>query len=122
MSEQNVLSIERIVVAAVQCAEMDEDLTRQMQEGILQVAGKARHLSMVLDLSKVEFLPSVSIGALVSLLTEFKQAGQRFVLAGLQPRIREVLAVARLDEVFEMYDSVDDALGQIRLAKPGSNA
>lgn len=114
MSEHEVLSIHHIVLAEVQYAEMDEDLTREMQEELLAAAAGARHLSVVLDLSKVEFLPSVSIGALVSLLTEFKQAGQRFVLAGLQPRIREVLATARLDDVFEVCDDLDGALEQVR--------
>lgn len=119
MSENEVLQVhphDEIVWTEVRCAEMDENLTRKMQEELLEAAAKVRELPVVLDVSKVTFLPSLSIGALVSFLTEFKQAGRRFLLVGLQPPVREVLAVTRLDKIFEIYDGVDDALEQIRLA------
>ena len=52
----------------------------------------------------------------MSFLTEFKQTGQRFMLVGIQPSVREVLAITRLDKVFEIYETVDGALDQIRLS------
>jgi anti-sigma B factor antagonist len=119
MSQQKAVSItphDEIVLAAVHCAEMDEERTRQMHDGVLAAAAEARHLPVVLDLSEVEFLPSLSIGALVGLLTELKKAGQRFILVGIQPLVRETLAVTRLDRVFDIHDTVDEALEEIRQA------
>jgi anti-sigma B factor antagonist len=120
MSEPKVLSIEphdEIVLAEVQCAKLDEDLTQRMQAGVLEAAEKAPGLPVVVALSNVEFLPSLSSGALVSFLTEFKRNDRRFILVGVQPQVRQIFAVTRLDKVFEIYDDVDDALEQIRLTE-----
>ena len=115
--EQPILSIEghdEIVLAAVQCARLDEDLTRRMQEEVAAAASRVEGLPVVLDMSAVEFIPSLSLGALVKLLMDFKEKGRRFILAGVQPPIRGALAVTRLDKVFEMYNTVDEALSRIR--------
>lgn len=120
MSENTVLLVhphEEMVWAEVQHAEFDEELTLKLQQEFLALTGQIRQLPVVLDTSKVTFLPSLSIGALVGFLTEFKKAGRRFILVGLQPTVREILAITHLDKIFEIYDGVDDALEQIRLAE-----
>jgi anti-anti-sigma factor len=119
MSEEkevaSVVPHDEIVLVNVEPAEMDEDLTRELQAEVLEAAGAAAELPVVLNLANVQFLPSLSIGALVSLLTEFKQKGRRFILVDIQPSIRDVLAITRLDKVFEIHDDVEDALEHIRL-------
>ena len=117
MSEQEALTVtthDEIVLAAIQCAELNEELTRQMRDGVLKAATERSQLPVVLNMSKVEFLPSLSIGALVSVLTELKKTGQRLFLVDIQPSVREVLAITRLDKVFEIHDSVDEVLAHIR--------
>jgi anti-anti-sigma factor len=66
-------------------------------------------------MSKVQFVPSLSLAALVTMLREFKQAGQRFILVGIQPSVRGTLAVTHLDRLFEIYEDVKDAVEQIHL-------
>ena len=117
MAKPKIISIETkdgVIVAAVKCASMDEESTKQMQTEVGEAAGKARELPLVLDLSQVEFFPSLSLGALVNLLRECKQHNQRFVLAGIQQPVRECLAITRLDKLFEICDDVGAALAQIR--------
>ena len=116
-NRQNVVSFashEEILLATIECAEMDEERTKQMQDTVIKAAEAKPKLPVVLDLSRVTFLPSLSIGALVSFLTYFKQLGRRFILVGVQPPIRDMLAITRLDKIFEMYDNADDALEKIR--------
>jgi anti-sigma B factor antagonist len=120
MPEQDVLLIhphDEVVHAEVQCTELDEDGTRQMQNALFKAAEKLRSLPVLLDLSRLTFLPSLSIGALVSCLTEFKKVGQPFILVGLQRPVRDTLAMTRLDRVFEIYDSIDEALDQVRRSR-----
>lgn len=117
--QQQIVSIEpheEIVLAAIQCARMDEAGTGAMQEQVGAAAEASRHLPVVLDMSNVQFFPSLSLGALVNLLRDFKQHNQRFMLVGVQPPVRSALSVTRLDKLFEIYDSVDDALRQLREA------
>ena len=106
-------SHDQILLATIECAEMDEERTKQMQDGVIKAAEAKPRLPVVLDLSRVTFLPSLSIGALVGFLTYFKQLDRRFILVGIQPPIRDMLALTRLDKIFEMYENPDDALQHI---------
>lgn len=117
MSEQQVTTIEvrdGIVLVQVEHSRMDEELTRIMQADVLAAAERARHLPVALDMSQVEFFPSMSLGAVVTLLKKLRAEGQKFVLVGLQPPVREALAITRLDKLFEIYDSHADALACLR--------
>ncbi|UCD27816.1 MAG: anti-sigma factor antagonist [Planctomycetota bacterium] len=117
MSDEKIVIIEPqedVILAVVDCVRMEEEHTQMMQEEVSAAAEQSRQLPVVLDLSKVEFVPSLSLGALVNLLREFKQHNQRFILAGLHPDVRGTLAVTRLDKLFEITNSVDEALAQVR--------
>ena len=65
---------------------------------------------VVLDLSAVAIVPSIALGLLVQTLNKCKERQQRLTLAGVQPQIRKVLALTRLDELFELADSVESAV------------
>jgi len=117
MSDQEVVSINRrddVLVAVVQPKELDEEATGKMQAEVLAGAEQARDLPVVVDLSNVSFFPSVSLGAVVVLLNTLKKAGQKLILVGLQPPVREALAITRLDKLFEIRDDVEDVLAQQR--------
>ena len=101
-------------MAVVQYRSLDNVSTERLQEEVTAAAGQARDLPVILDLAKLRFMPSLSIGALVNLARECRENNQRFALAGVQPQIREALAVTRLDKLFEMYDDVDSAIAQVR--------
>ncbi len=63
----------------------------------------------VLDLAGVEFIDSSGLGAIVA---SMKQIGseRRLDLAGLQPVVEKVFRLTRMDTVFRLFDSLDDAL------------
>jgi anti-sigma B factor antagonist len=63
----------------------------------------------VIDLSKVSFMDSASIGCLMDFYRKTKTAGGRIHLAGVQPRIETLLAIAKAKSLFGIYPSVDDA-------------
>lgn len=122
MSDQQVVTLTQqddLVLAEVVCTRLDENLTGELQTEIYAAAAQARRLPVVLDLSRVEFFPSLSLGALVKMLGEFKRNGQRFILVGLQPSVRGALAVTRLDKLFEIYDNIGAARKQLRLGAAG---
>ena len=64
---------------------------------------------VVLDLSAVSIVPSLALGLLVQTLNKCKERHQRLKLAAVQPQIRKVLKLTRLDEVFELADTVEAA-------------
>jgi anti-anti-sigma factor len=99
---------EKMILAALQCDQLDEDHIQDMRSKVTAAAGQAPTLPVVLDMSQVTFVPSLSLGALVSLLNVCKKNNQRFILAGLQTAVRQVMTTCRLDRLFEIYDTVDD--------------
>jgi anti-anti-sigma factor len=103
-----ILTQEGFILARLQCAELDEPHARDMQEQITAASEQAAGLPVVLDLSPVRFVPSLSVGALVALLQKLKQRGQRLVLVGLQPPVRETLAICRLTKLFEIHDTLQE--------------
>ena len=112
MSESPEIVIETaggLIVGTVERAEMDDEHAKNMRTEVVRAAEQAAGLPVILDMSKVEILLSISIGLLVALLQQFKAEGRRFILAGLQPKVRETLAICRLDKLFDICDNVEEA-------------
>lgn len=104
--------------AAYPCLE-DEHAQALMQR-VLSAAEQTPVLPVVLDLSQVNSMPSMSIGALVALWKKLKDGKRRFILAAVQPQVRQTLAVCRLDKLFELCDSVEEAKRRLG-PKPGES-
>ncbi len=117
MAELSVITIEpndKIVLATVECERMEDEHAQVMQTEVTTAAEGAPDLPVVLDMSKVTMLPSMSIGAIVTLWQKFKQENRRFILVGLHDEIRETLTICRLDKLFEICETVEDALSRIQ--------
>lgn len=84
--------------------ELLEDTTREWT-GYLE-AGYRR---FVIDMSKVTFMDSASIGCLMDFYRKTKTVGGRIHLAAVQPRIDTLLAIAKAKTLFGIYAGVDDA-------------
>lgn len=64
---------------------------------------------MVLDLSQVAFMDSSGLGALVGHM-KYMGTERKFEICGLSPTVEKVFKLTRMDSVFKIYDSVDDAI------------
>jgi anti-sigma B factor antagonist len=65
---------------------------------------------LVLDLTGVPFVDSFGLGVLVGALKRTRNSGGRLVLVTTEPPVLQLLALTGLDTVFEVVDTVDDAL------------
>ena len=72
------------------------------------IAEGARQI--VMDLSAVTYVDSSGVATFVDALREVRQVQGRLVLAGVNPRVRGVFEIARLDTLFPMTDTVEEAL------------
>lgn len=70
------------------------------------------HARVVLDLSKVEFLDSSGLGAVVAAM---KQLGgeRKLDLLGLTPAVDKVFRLTRMDTVFRIYPDEVAAFGNL---------
>ena len=66
---------------------------------------------IVVDLQDVDFVDSSGLGLLIALLKRAAQRDGDVKLAGLQKNVRMVFEITRTYKVFDIYDSVEEALG-----------
>jgi anti-sigma B factor antagonist len=67
---------------------------------------------LVVDLDKVNYMNSSGIGAIISAYTSYKKNNGVVKLAGLSNNIQSLLAVTKLIDIFEVYDSVGEAVAK----------
>ena len=65
---------------------------------------------IVFDMSEIDLLNSIGLGRLVSYYTTLTREGGRLSLAGLQDRHRRAAYVARILDLFDDFENVDDAV------------
>jgi len=99
-----------VVIMKVEARNLDEDNTKRVHADIAAAVEQSPSVPFILDLSNVKFLPSLTLGAMVRLGTDFRQRNQRLLLASLQPTVKQVVTITRLDRIFEIHDTVDSAL------------
>lgn len=68
---------------------------------------------VVLDLSKVDFIDSSGLGAIVATM---KQLGRdrKLALAGLTPTVDKVFRLTRMDSVFPLFSTLDGAVDELK--------
>lgn len=81
----------------------------RFKEAVREVAeGGAGHI--VLDMSDIAFMDSSGLGAVVTVL-KLMGSDKRLELAALTPAVAKVFTLTRMDKVFRIHASVDQALG-----------
>ena len=99
------------IVVVVEDRRIDAAVAVRFKDRMQELTGNPAQ-RVVLDLSKVEFLDSSGLGAVVG---SMKQLGRdrRLDLAGLTPTVDKVFRITRMDRVFKIYDSTDAALQDV---------
>ena len=72
------------------------------------VSSNIKHV--IIDLGEVNYINSIGLGALVSALTTVRKVNGDIRLACLDRNVIKVFMITRLVQIFEIYDSVDQAL------------
>ena len=68
---------------------------------------------LVVDLSAVDYIDSSGLAVLIEGMQNVEAYGGKFVLAGLQDKVRPIFEMARLDQVFIIFPHVDAALAAV---------
>jgi anti-sigma B factor antagonist len=87
----------------------DVDMTALGQK--VDHAAKEPGVSTVaIDLTGVEMLPSLGLGALVQMANKCKARQQKLKLASCSPQLRQTFAVTRLDRFFDIIDKFEPGM------------
>jgi anti-sigma B factor antagonist len=88
--------------------EIDLRSVPELQSNLLELT-RGPLERVVLEMSGVSYIDSSGVGTLVVLKREIERQRARIVLVGLQPRVRSVFEITRLDRFFTIVDSVEEA-------------
>ncbi len=73
----------------------------------------AGHAQLIIDLSRVPFIDSSGLAALVSGLKATRQVGGTLKLAGLNEQASTVLRLTKLDRIFALYPDTGAAVAAL---------
>jgi anti-sigma B factor antagonist len=97
------------VVAAIR-GEIDLHNSPDLRGVLLELLAKHEPKRLVLNLGQVPYMDSSAIAVLVEALQKIRKIGGRIYLTDLQPRVRGLLEIARLDSIFVVAKDEKDAL------------
>ena len=69
--------------------------------------------SVVLNLSDVTYIDSGALGMLVGLCSAGRSEGAHIKLAAVGQRLRDILHTTKLESIFEIYDTEEQALASV---------
>ena len=98
--------------ALVVCVRGEIDLhnSPELRIEIFTLINRQRPRRLVLDLSQVPYMDSSTLAVFVEVLKRILKEGGKVFLAGLQPRVKGLIEIARLSSIFGICEDVQQAL------------
>ena len=84
--------------------EIKECLLTEIEQGSIKI---------IIDFSYVEFVDSSFLGALVAGLKQIKSKNGEIKISGLHPHVRITFELTRLDHLFKIYTSIEQAMREV---------
>jgi anti-sigma B factor antagonist len=88
----------------------DIDLSRspELRHDLIQIANGAPR-RLIIDMTQVPYMDSSGVATLVEALQRQRKHSGKMILCGLQPKVRSIFEIARLDMVFTIVEDFEAA-------------
>ena len=87
-------------------------------KGKIQEKGKdlidSKIVNIVLDLTKVNWIDSTGLGELIASLSSTKNNDGNLDWANLQGPVQSLLKMTNLNQIFDIYENVEEALDKLK--------
>lgn len=90
--------------------EIDLNNSPELRSALLDLYARASSKRVVLNLGAVPYMDSSAIAVLVELLRKVIAGGGKVILTDLQPRVKGLLEIARLNSIFGILPTEEQAL------------
>jgi anti-sigma B factor antagonist len=91
---------------------MGDSTQQQFKDAVLKLLDQGQK-HIVLDFSHVRNINSAGLGSLITLFSRTRSVGGEFILAAVPQNVRNLLHITRLDTVFVVTDTVEEALKRL---------
>ena len=90
--------------------EIDLHNSPELRTALIDLLTRANPKKMILNLALVPYMDSSAIAVLVEMLQKLRRSGGKICLTNLQPRVKGLLEIARLDSIFILVATDEEAL------------
>src|SRR5262245_45549237 len=90
--------------------EIDLHSSPELREILLGALNNYHPKKVILNLAQVSYMDSSAVAVLVEALQKLRKSGGKICLTSLQPRVRGLLEIARLDTIFVLTKDEQEAL------------
>lgn len=100
---------DNLAIFTLKNTKLTSEISAQLKAKLLIIAQPDIE-GLLIDLSSVEYCDSSGIGALLLANRQMGEYGLPVLLCGLQESVLQLLQLTRTSELFEIYDSVEEAI------------
>lgn len=88
---------------------LDESQLKALEGSFMPLIMQTPSIQLIVDFSSVQFLTSAVLGLLIRISKKVYETQGKFRLCSINPKILEVFRITRLDKIFEIFPTVDEA-------------
>jgi anti-sigma B factor antagonist len=103
-----------LLVAFENATSLNDFRNNALRESLYDLVQSEGSSNFAIDLAKVDYLSSSGVAILVGLKRRIETKGGKIVIFQLQPIVRDLLAVMKLDRFFLIADDEARALASLR--------
>ena len=89
---------------------LDEINIMQIGEQLFQIVAGSDNLKLVLDFWQVAHMSSAALGVLITLHKRVRERSGQLCLCSIQPAIQEIFQITRLNEIFSICGTRNEAV------------
>jgi len=92
---------------------LDEMDIMQLGEQLFQIVAEAELPKVVLDFTNVAHMSSSALGVLITLHKRIRERSGKLALCCIQPAIKEIFEITRLNEIFTICSARAEAIATL---------
>ena len=100
---------DNIVIFTVKNTNLDSSISAEFKAEILIVA-QPNIKALAIDLENVEYVDSSGLGAILLAHRQLTDHSIPVLLIGVQQPVRKMLSISHLEQIFDYFDNVDEAV------------
>lgn len=105
--ELNIIKESVFSVVSLQESRLDASMAPEFKQQMEQIIADG-NTQIILDISKLTFMDSSSLGAMVAVLKAMGTQG-KMIVSGASGVVLELFKLTRMDQVFTLVDHVEEA-------------
>ena len=93
---------------------LEEESIQQIGHEISRLIEQSPNPKLLISFKNVQHLSSSALGTLITVNSKSRQKGGQLRLAAIDPQIYEVFVITKLNQLFQIYETVDEAIASFK--------